>query len=100
MWMCSDFAAAKVYPHSFPFSWSTCSVAWWSFCPWAFSLYVVATRKSSIYVRMEVVALAVLGVEVFAMSLTLRRKSIGDSGDPCGVPLSVAKAFELFPLNR
>jgi len=56
-------------------------------------------RISSTYVRMRLVGAGKLVVAMAAMSLMLTSKSIGDSGEPCGVPLSVAKALELFPVE-
>ena len=63
-------------------------------------LYEVMTRMSSMYVRMRLNALGRSMVAIAAMSVILTRKSIGDSGKPYDVALSVAKAFEFFLLKR
>jgi len=49
---------------------------------------------------MRLVAVGELVVAIAAISLMLTWESMGDSSEPCGVPFSVAKAFEFFPLKR
>jgi len=74
-------------------------VSWCSAWPWALCLYVVAIRKSSTYVRI-LVLLSLIdrgGVETSLIIDT--KKSIGESGEPRGVPLSVAKVLKVLPLN-
>jgi len=38
-------------------------------------------------------------VAMVTVSFMLMRKRIGESGDPCGVPLSVLKYLDVLPLN-
>jgi len=63
-------------------------------------VYEATMSMSSTYVRMRLHAVGRSMVAIATMSLILTRKGIGDSGDSCGVPLSVAKAFEFFLLKR
>jgi len=57
-------------------------------------------RMLSTYVRMWLDAVGRFVVAIAAMSLMLTRKSIRDSGEPCGILLSVVKAFDLFLSKR
>jgi len=96
----SALVGAKVYPRVWAVDSSLSRVFWGASCPAVAFLYEVMTRMSSMYVRMRLNALGRSMVAIAAMSVILTRKSIGDSGKPCGVALSVAKAFEFFLLKR
>jgi len=96
----SALDGAKVYPRLCAVVSRSVRVFWAASCPVVAFLYEVTSRMSSTYVRMRLVAAGKLVVAMAAMALMLTRNSIGDSGEPSGVPLSVAKAFEFFPLKR
>ena len=100
--MCRHSAlfGAKVYPRPRAVVSRSVRVFWVASCPVVAFLYEETRRMSSTYVRMRLVAAGKLVVAIAAISLMLTRKSIGDNGEPRGVPLSVAKAFEFFPLKR
>jgi len=96
----SAFVGAKVYPRLPAVVSKYSRVLWAASCPDVVFLYEVTRSMSSTYLRMRLVVVGKLVVAIAAMSLMLTRKSIGESGEPCGVPLSVAKACEFFPLKR
>jgi len=96
----SALVGAKVYPRVRAVVSHLSRVFWAASCPAVAFLYEVTRRMSPTYVRMRLVVVGKLVVAIAAISLMLTRKRIGDTGDPCGVPLSVAKPLELFLLKR
>jgi len=96
----SALVRAKVYPQLCAVVYNSSRVFWAAFCPAVAFLYDVTRRMSSTWVSMWLVTVGRLVEAIAAISLILTRKSMGDNGEPCGVPLSVAKAFEFLPLKR